>query len=99
MHPRSRPHEWQPIEEVPLNGGPDPASHVDSFLTPTTRFFVRNHGNIPVVELVDWRLTIAGLVQRPATMTMADLLRRHSIVRRPTTIQCAGFRRLELSAP
>lgn len=97
MHPRTRPHEWTPISLDPLNGGPDPARLADSFLTPTSRFFVRNHGNVPLMDLDSWRLELVGEVRQPLRLSLDELRGRFPRVCRPVTIQCAGFRRNELT--
>jgi len=96
MHPRTRLHEWTPISLEPLNGGPDPARLADSFLTSTSRFFVRNHGNVPLIDLDSWRLELVGEVRQPLCLSLDELRSRYSLVSRPVTIQCAGFRRNEL---
>ncbi|TPW15195.1 MAG: Sulfite oxidase [bacterium] len=97
MPERSRAHEWTPITLLPLNGGPDPARLADSFLTPTSRFFVRNHGTIPIVDPDAFRLEISGMVRQPLRLSLDELTQRFPTVRRPALIQCAGFRRSELA--
>src|SRR5271167_2905767 len=42
-------------------------------ITPTDSFFVRCHTYTPQVKLADWKLTIDGLVEKPLTLTLADL--------------------------
>ena len=42
-------------------------------ITPVEHFFVRCHTRIPQVKLPGWRLEIAGLVERPISLTLADL--------------------------
>jgi sulfite oxidase len=98
MNSRSRPHDWTPITREPLNGGPDPARLAESFLTPVSDFFVRNHGPVPALDLAAWRLRVDGLVERPVEYTFEDLVSRHAAVERAATLQCAGFRRTELMA-
>jgi len=59
------------------------------FLTPTKSFFVRSHYPFPVVKGEDWKLTITGLVDKPVTLTYADLTKMPS--RKMTAwIECAG---------
>src|ERR1700752_2905492 len=52
--------------EMPVEG------FVDE-ITPVEHFFVRSHTMIPQVNLPDWKLEIAGLVERPVTFTLAEL--------------------------
>jgi len=67
-----------------------PVEYFDTWLTPVPHFFVRNHMHEPA-ELVadDWRLGIAGEVEKPATLSYGELLKlpAHSVV---NTLECAG---------
>ncbi len=63
---------------------------LDSFFTPADEFFwVAHYGFPPVASLTPYRLTIDGLVDRPQSLTLADLKRR---TRREVdfTIECSG---------
>lgn len=64
------------------------------FLTPVSLHYVRNHGPVPRAEWDSWSIEVSGLVARPCTLTMADLL---ALPRRtiPVTMVCAGNRRKE----
>jgi DMSO/TMAO reductase YedYZ molybdopterin-dependent catalytic subunit len=68
--------------ETPLEG-------VKSWLTPTRLHFVRNHFDVPEVDLAQWRLRVEGLVDRPRSWTWDELqsLPQHSVL---ATIECAG---------
>jgi len=84
-------------QENPLNAGPAPDVLLDSFATPNELFFVRNHGDIPAVDPAAWRLTVDGLVERPLSLSLADLQRLPRLTV-AATLQCAGNRRLEMMA-
>jgi sulfite oxidase len=58
-------------------------------ITPVEHFFVRCHTMIPQVRLADWKLEIAGLVERPLSFTLADLkkLPHAELV---SVLECAG---------
>jgi len=84
-------------QENPLNAGPAPDAVLDSFFTPNELFFIRNHGDIPVVEPEAWRLTVDGLVEKPLALSLADL-RRLPRATVAATLQCAGNRRTEMMA-
>jgi len=84
-------------QENPLNAGPAPDVLLDSFATPNELFFVRNHGNVPAVDPAAWRLTVDGLVERPLSLSLADLQRLPRLTV-AATLQCAGNRRLEMMA-
>ena len=66
-----------------------PAESLDSFLTPVERFFVRQHLPRPRVDVGQWRLTVNGMVSRPLTLSLDDLLKlpQHTL---PATLECAG---------
>lgn len=67
-----------------------PVEYFNSWLTPIPHFFVRNHMHEPSeLDPETWRLSIGGEVERPFTLTLADLskLPTHSVV---NTLECAG---------
>jgi DMSO/TMAO reductase YedYZ molybdopterin-dependent catalytic subunit len=58
-------------------------------ITPNTRFYVRNHFEVPRADAASWNLRIHGLVRRPRTFSLGELRRlpsRSLIV----TLECAG---------
>ena len=84
----------QRLVRDPLNSAtwPVPADH---FLTPADSFFTRSHAPTPEIDVAAWRLEVAGLVERSATFTFAELFRefpRHEVA---ATMVCAGLRRDE----
>lgn len=82
-------------EQEPFNAGPPPERLVEDAQTPTELFFVRNHGPIPALNPSEYRLVVHGLVERPLSLSLADLAklpRQQSAA----TLQCAGNRRDEL---
>ncbi|SGY20627.1 BQ5605_C016g08109 [Microbotryum silenes-dioicae] len=106
---RGTPDEWIVRDEklVRLTGKwpfncepPLPDLWKSGFLTPTRLFYVRNHGVVPKVSRQDaeaWTFDIGGLVKRPCTLSLADLLdpSRFNAVTLPVTLVCAGNRRKE----
>jgi sulfite oxidase len=67
-----------------------PVAYFNSWLTPVPHFFVRNHMHEPIQFDADgWQLTIGGEVEKPVTLTFADLRKMdaHSVV---NTLECAG---------
>lgn len=67
-----------------------PPDFFDSWITPASHFFVRNHMHEPVtLDTETWQLTISGEVEKPLTLTLADLkkLQSHSVT---NTLECAG---------
>jgi sulfite oxidase len=67
-----------------------PVEYFNTWLTPVPHFFVRNHMHEPIeLDAQEWRLSIGGEVDKPITLTLADLsrLETHSVV---NTLECAG---------
>lgn len=66
-----------------------PLDSVRSWVTPNRLFFVRNHFNMPVIDLADWRLRVEGRVERPAVWTWDELtaLPERTVF---ATVECAG---------
>lgn len=67
-----------------------PVEYFNTWLTPVPRFFVRNHMHEPSeLSASDWRLTLGGEVEKPFTISLAELsrLESHSVV---NTLECAG---------
>ena len=67
-----------------------PVAYFNTWLTPIPHFFVRNHMFEPVqLDAQDWRLSLGGEVDKPLTLSLAELskLEAHSVV---NTLECAG---------
>jgi len=67
-----------------------PVEYFNTWLTPVPHFFVRNHMYEPVqLDANEWRLSIGGEVEKPITLSLADLskLETYSVV---NTLECAG---------
>lgn len=67
-----------------------PVEYFNTWLTPVPHFFVRNHMHEPTELNADsWQLTIGGEVEKPLTVTLAELskLETHSVA---NTLECAG---------
>src|SRR5882672_1395921 len=67
-----------------------PVEYFNTWLTPIPHFFVRNHMHEPSeLDANDWRLSLGGEVNKPLTLSLAELSRieTHSVV---NTLECAG---------
>jgi sulfite oxidase len=67
-----------------------PVEYFNTWLTPVTHFFVRNHMHEPSeIDAEDWRLTVGGEVEKPLSLSLAELahFKTHSVV---NTLECAG---------
>ena len=67
-----------------------PVEYANSFLTPVEHFFVRNHMHEPsTLDAGEWQLNISGEVEKPLTLTLAELteMEQRSVT---NTLECAG---------
>jgi DMSO/TMAO reductase YedYZ molybdopterin-dependent catalytic subunit len=67
-----------------------PVEFMTEWITPVNHFFVRNHMFEPAkFDAKAWQLSITGEVERPLSLTFADLKRLsfHSVI---NTMECAG---------
>ena len=67
-----------------------PVEYFNTWLTPVPHFFVRNHMHEPSeLDAGGWRLALGGEVDKPLTLSLAELnkMETHSIV---NTLECAG---------
>jgi DMSO/TMAO reductase YedYZ molybdopterin-dependent catalytic subunit len=62
---------------------------LDSWLTPTDRFFTVAHYGVPAVDAQAWRLEVGGLVARQLTLTLGDLQARPR-QEVDFTLECSG---------
>ncbi len=64
------------------------------FITPPSIHYVRNHGAVPMLDWATHRLEINGLVGKPLSLSMDELVALPSITL-PVTLVCAGERGLQ----
>lgn len=73
---------------------------LDDAITPTNRHFIRNNGVTPVnLDTASWSLTIDGLVDKPLTLSIADLKSKFDVVEMALTIECGGNGRAFFDPP
>lgn len=68
------------------------------FLTSEDLHYVRNHGPVPVCQdqdVLDWAFSVEGMVRKPFTLNVRDLIDTYEQVTYPVTLVCAGNRRKE----
>src|SRR5919109_1591835 len=58
-------------------------------ITPAEKFYLRNHFDLPVVDVARWRLNVKGLVEKPLSLSLADLERMPQVTVE-AVLQCAG---------
>ena len=67
-----------------------PVEYFNTWITPLPHFFVRNHMHEPSeLNREDWKLTIGGELEKPVTLSLAELskIEAHEVV---NTLECAG---------
>jgi DMSO/TMAO reductase YedYZ molybdopterin-dependent catalytic subunit len=75
-----------------------PVTGLGGDVTPTARFYRRNHFPIPVLDEAAWRLGIGGMVDRPLSLSLTELtqLPAETMV---VTLECAGNGRAQFRPP
>lgn len=66
-----------------------PFAALDSFLTPSDLFYIRNHYDVPKLDARTFRLEVKGAVRKPLSLSLDDL-RKLKEVKLPLTLECAG---------
>ncbi len=77
-----------------LNTGvwPVPCDHP---VTPVDLFFTRSHATVPRIDPRTFRLEVGGLVSRPTSFSLEELIRTFPQRQVTATLVCAGLRRNE----
>ena len=72
-----------------LHGADTDSAALDSLITPTDRFFIRNHFFPRGLPLDQWTLTLTGCLRAPRAFTYPEILRlpRRQVT---VTVECAG---------
>ncbi len=81
-------------EADPLNLE-SPVSSLESFLTPTAQFYIRNHFDVPDRDPATWQIRIEGAVARPFSISPNELWHLPTETR-TVTLECAGNGRVFL---
>jgi sulfite oxidase len=67
-------------------------------VTPVDGFFTRSHAPVPEIDPTTWRLEVDGLVERPASFSLEELITTFPQRQVMATLVCAGLRRNEFLA-
>ena len=87
------------LNDRPVNAE-TPPHLLDDPITPTARHFIRNNGIPPSGAVADtWTLTIDGLVDRPMTLSIADLRSMFEVITMALVIECGGNGRAFFNPP
>jgi DMSO/TMAO reductase YedYZ molybdopterin-dependent catalytic subunit len=82
----------------PLNCETSIPALIGGVVMPNAHFYVRNHFQIPRLDAATWRLEVRGLVERPLSLSLQDLMRMRSEAL-VVTLECAGNGRSLLEPP
>jgi sulfite oxidase len=85
----------QILTEDPPNAEPYVDRLVESWLTPVEQFYVRSYSNPPAIDPETYRLSVEGMVERPLSLSLADLKEKLPRREAACTMTCAGNRRTE----
>ena len=81
---------WRRESKTPETGSSfTPLQDSVGALTPSSLHYERHHAGIPTIDPVEHRLVIHGLVDRPLSLTVADL-RRLPAITRTLVLECGG---------
>jgi DMSO/TMAO reductase YedYZ molybdopterin-dependent catalytic subunit len=69
-----------------------PFATLNSFITPTAEFYLRNHYPYPTIDAQTWRMTVEGRVEQPVVLGYAEL-RQLPAETITVTMECAGNNR------
>ncbi len=91
------PDERRVVVSSPENSE-TPLEETAGWVVPNRHFFVRNHFEVPSVDVATWRLRITGACKRPLELGYDDLLGlpQHTVF---ATLECAGNGRSFLAKP
>eukprot|EP00911_Craspedida_sp_UC1_P002605 UC1_evm2s1928 len=82
-------------KEQPFNAE-TPRAAMDTYLTPTSLWYVRHHHPVPEIDTETFRLSVRGLgIDTPMSLSVADLRTKFPRVTITSTMQCGGNRRSE----
>ena len=84
--------------EQPFNAEAPLSTLGERWITPLESFYVRSNGAVPALNVRDFTLTVEGLVEKPLTLKVGELIERFPSVKSIATLTCAGNRRIEFAA-
>lgn len=73
----------------PLNGETSIPALIGGVVMPNAKFYVRNHFQIPKLDLLNWRLSVGGLVGQRLSLSWRDIAKMPS-QSKLVTLECAG---------
>jgi sulfite oxidase len=81
--------------QSPLNSEPKLDVLAKSWITPVESFYVRSHAPNPKIDSANFRLSVEGLIDKPLSISLAELNGSFDKTSVVATMTCAGNRRSE----
>jgi sulfite oxidase len=81
----------------PYNAEPSRPALARDHVTPIDTFYVRNHGAVPTLDPLAWRICVNGLVGSPLELDLDQIKGNFQHRTLMATLQCAGNRRAALA--
>ena len=93
----SQPPELVPVCEEPLCSE-SPLSAYDSWITPSSLFYVRSHFSVPTLDASTWSISVEGETESPLELSYKEItaLPTRRVV---ATLECAGNSRTTITPP
>jgi DMSO/TMAO reductase YedYZ molybdopterin-dependent catalytic subunit len=78
--------------------GETPVEAIQTWITPSSLYYARNHFPSPSIDVSRWTLAVDGQVAHPTELDLSELLDlpRKTLV---VTMECAGNNRVDLDPP
>ena len=95
--PHPQPATLVTIDSAPFVGE-TPLTAIQSWLTPNSLYYARNHFAQPSVDMSEWSLQLDGQVSHPLALSYSDIRNLPSKTL-PVTMECAGNSRADLTPP
>ena len=90
---------WRRESKTPQTGSSfTPLQESVGIITPSALHYERHHAGVPAIDPAEHRLVVRGLVDRPLSLSMADV-RRLPSVSRILAVECGGNSAGEWAAP
>lgn len=82
---------------APRNGEPELDKLVENWITPTPQFYIRSHGANPAIMVNEFRVSVEGMVEKPLSFSIHELMEKFPKSSCTCTVSCAGIRRYEFN--
>lgn len=78
------------LSEEPLNAQTASRTHLESYLTPREEHYVRSHHRTPDIDEREWTVSLRGLLDEDADLSMDDIKHRYSTESVVHMMECSG---------